>query len=71
VADLKEVKSWMNFFGWTDGGSPGSVKVDADGKEIARHGDTTWIEDVQDSCDRIERARIRSEFERRDALASL
>lgn len=63
---LKEVKSWMQFWGWTDGGNPHSVKHDADGKVIAKHGDATWIRDVQDACERISRAEIRAELERRE-----
>jgi hypothetical protein len=50
---LDGVKSWMSFIGWTDGGSPGSVKRDANNKVVAHHGDATWIEDVQDCADRV------------------
>jgi hypothetical protein len=65
---LRDVKSWMAFYGWTDGGSPGAVKRDADGKEIAKHGDATWIEDVDKACAVIERERIKVEIERRERL---
>jgi len=64
---LDDVKKWMNFFGWTDGGQPGSVKKNDVGKIIAHHGDATWIEDVQDAIDRKERANARAELERRAA----
>lgn len=52
---LREVKSYMEFWGWTNGGNPGSVKHGVDGKIIACHGDMTWIEDVQKACDTIKR----------------
>ena len=52
---LREVKSYMNFWGWTDQGNPGSVKKDVDGKVIAHHGDATWISDVDRACDIIKR----------------
>lgn len=66
---LREVKSWMNWWGWTDGGNPGSVKKDADGKIIAHHGDMTWIDDVQEACDTIERLAVREEIDRRAAAS--
>lgn len=65
---LKEVKSWMSFFGWTEGGAPNSVKHDADGKVIANAGDATWIKDVEDCCQRVERQKIVEEIERRERL---
>jgi hypothetical protein len=65
---LRDVKSWMAFYGWTDGGSPGAVKRDADGKEIARHGDAIWIADVEEACAAIEREQIKAEIERRERL---
>lgn len=52
---LREVKSYMEFWGWTNGGNPGSVKQDLQGKTIAVHGDATWIDDVQKACDTIQR----------------
>jgi hypothetical protein len=52
---LKEVKSYMNFWGWTNSGSPGSVKLDADEKVIAHHGDATWLADVERACDTLKR----------------
>lgn len=65
---LDEIKRWMTFIGWTDGGNPGSVKKDAHGMTIAAHGDATWIEDVQDCCARAERAAAIAELERRASL---
>lgn len=65
---LKEVKSWMGFMGWTDGGQPGSIKKDAAGQRIAGHGDSTWITDVEDACDKCERGR---ENERREEMKKL
>lgn len=64
---LREVKSWMQFWGWTNGGNPGSVKKDVDGKTIAVHGDATWIDDVQEACDATQRQATRAEIERRAA----
>lgn len=65
---LDDVKSWMTFFGWRDGGGPGSIKQDADGRAIARHGDATWIEDVQTCIEKAERQRLVAEIERRESL---
>lgn len=52
---LREVKSYMSWWGWSDGGNPGSVKRDADNKIIAHHGDMTWIVDVERACDTLKR----------------
>lgn len=52
---LREVKSYMEFWGWTDGGGPGSVKLDIDDHPIAKHGDRTWVADVETACDTIKR----------------
>ena len=41
------VKSWMTWWGWTNGGAPGSARLDAYGGIIARHGDKTWQADVE------------------------
>lgn len=48
---LSEVKSWMTWWGWTHGGSPGSVRLDVDRFVIARHGDQIWQADVQAAVD--------------------
>lgn len=60
---LSEVQSWMRFWGWSAGGEPGSIKRDANGAVIARHGDQTWKADVErafnDECRRRERSRCR------------
>ena len=55
MSTLRDVKSYMEFWGWTSGGAPGSVKQDAGGGVIARHGDAAWIEDVQKACDTLDR----------------
>lgn len=55
MARLRKVESWMRFYGWTNGGGAGSVKLDADDKIIARHGDQTWWSDVNMACIRDER----------------
>jgi hypothetical protein len=66
VKGLDDVKSWMTWMGWTDGGGPGSQKLDADGQPQARHGDAIWIADVQEACAKAERENIKAEIERRD-----
>ena len=40
----------MSFFGWSDGGNPGSVKRDAGGNVIAHYHDGAWIEDIERAC---------------------
>lgn len=65
---LANVKSWMSWYGWTDKGNPGSVKKDADGHIIARHGDAVWIADVEEAIAADERERIVHEIERRERL---
>lgn len=67
---LDGVKSWMSFEGWTDGGNPGSVKKDQHGNIIARHGDATWVTDVEACCDREVAAKAREELERRGVIPS-
>lgn len=52
---LKEVQSWMGFYGWEDGGRPGSTKRDGKGRVVASHGDETWDGDVSDAIVTIER----------------
>lgn len=64
---LDEIKRWMKFIGWTDGGNPGSVKKDADGEIVAHHGDATWVEDVQDCCRKAEAEAAKAELLRRSA----
>lgn len=49
---LDAVMRWMTYFGWTDGGAPGSVKRDVDGKVIGRHNDYIWDQDVADAVRR-------------------
>lgn len=50
MSTLDDVKSYMEFWGWKNGGNPGSVKLDADDKVIAIHGGATWISDVEEAC---------------------
>lgn len=52
---LREVKSYMDFWGWTNGGNPGAVKHDLEGHVIASHGDLIWVQDVEKACDTIKR----------------
>jgi hypothetical protein len=47
---LQDVKGWMSWWGWTNDGEPGSVKKDADGNVIGRHGDPLWQRDVEYAC---------------------
>jgi hypothetical protein len=69
MGTLDEVKKWMTFFGWTDGGAPGSVKRDAGGRQVTAHGTSEWIKDMEDACERVERTAILAEIERRDRAA--
>jgi len=54
---LREVKSWMTFLGWENGGNPGSVKKSGDGKVVATHGDATWIMDCDVALDHMTKER--------------
>lgn len=65
---LDDVKKWMWFIGWTDGGAPGAVKHDADGTVVARAGDITWVTDIEECCAKSERAMIVAEIERRATI---
>lgn len=44
---LKDVCSWMTWWGWTSGGGPGSRRLGADGLVLAQHGDDVWKADVE------------------------
>lgn len=57
---LADVKSYMEFWGWSNGGGPGSVKRDADSKVIAQHGDAQWIADVDEACNTLDRLHARA-----------
>lgn len=61
---VAEVKSWMTFLGWTNGGEPGSRKAATDGVEIARHGDEMWKADVEHALKQIESQRRLDHIER-------
>jgi len=50
MSALADVKSYMEFWGWTNGGAPGSVKHDDEQRIVARYGDTNWIADVDKAC---------------------
>lgn len=65
---VEKVKSWMRFLGWRDGGAPGSVKLDADGRRVAAHGDKIWEADIEHSRRQIRDAAWREEVERRNRL---
>lgn len=52
---LRDVKSYMEFWGWTNGGGPGSVKLGLLNKILAHHGDAVWIEDVDKATKTIAR----------------
>lgn len=62
---LREVKSYMEFWGWTNGGGPNSVKLDDNGKIIAGHGGAVWIEDVDKATKTIARLADRAANEGR------
>ena len=55
MSALDDVKSYMDFWGWTDGGGPGSVKYDDERRVIARYGEKQWRDDVERACAVIER----------------
>ena len=55
MSALDDVKSYMDFWGWTDGGNPGSVKYDAERRVIARYGGSQWIADVERACETLKR----------------
>jgi hypothetical protein len=57
VSDLDETKSWMRWWGWTNDGGPGAVKIDADKRIIARHHDETWHADVEKAYQLARRTR--------------
>jgi len=52
---LDDVKGYMEFWGWTNGGNPGSVKKDSRGRVIAIHGDPNWAADVENACATLKR----------------
>lgn len=54
---LRDVKSWMTFLGWSNGGNPGSTKLSGGGKIVAVHGDATWIRDCDVAIDHIGKER--------------
>ena len=60
---LREVKEYMEFWGWDRGGECGSFKRDDTGQPIARHGDITWIADVDKACETIKRLASKAEKE--------
>lgn len=59
MSALDEVKSYMEWYGWKNGGNPGSVKM-VEGKVVATHGDATWIEDVDKACQTLQRLHDRA-----------
>lgn len=70
MAALEKVKSWMTFFGWTNGGSPGAVKTEYGGTVVARYGDANWIKDAEEASAKVERAALVAEIARREDLRS-
>lgn len=52
---LRDVKSYMEFWGWSNGGGPGSMKMDDDGVIVAKHGDAVWVANVEEACAILER----------------
>jgi hypothetical protein len=55
MSALDDVKSYMEFWGWKNGGNPGSVKIGEDGRVCGTHGDATWIADVEAACATLQR----------------
>jgi hypothetical protein len=62
MSALDDVKSYMEFWGWTNGGNPGSVKNDSRGNVIATHGDKIWSSDVENACATLNRIADRACF---------
>lgn len=58
---VEGVKSWMQFWGWDDGGKPGSVKRDTHGFVVARYGGDTWSKDVDAAVEMDRRERVGNE----------
>jgi hypothetical protein len=67
---LDDVKSWMGFMGWSDGGSPGSLKRGTDGNVIASYGGKQWLADVEEAIEKTDRAAAVAELERREKSRS-
>ncbi|MEZ2410591.1 hypothetical protein AB6806_27720 [Bosea sp. RCC_152_1] len=61
MADIDETKSWMRWWGWTNDGGPGAIKIDADEQPIAYHGDPTWHADVDKAYELARVARASSD----------
>jgi hypothetical protein len=49
-ATLRDVKGYMEFWGWTNGGGPSAIKFDESNNIIAHYGDAIWIKDVEEAC---------------------
>lgn len=56
---LADVKSYMEFWGWTQQGGPGAVKLDDEFRTIGRHGDAVWIADVDKAIATLQRLQAR------------
>lgn len=59
MSGLDDVKGYMEFWGWSNGGGPGSVKVGLKGEHLASHGDAHWVADVENACNTIKRIQDR------------
>lgn len=46
MASLRDVQSWMHWYGWSNRGGPGAVNTHK-GKIYGYHGDALWEADVQ------------------------
>lgn len=57
MSRIEETKRWMSWWGWTEDGAPGSVKLMHDGLEVAKHGDATWQADVERALELVRKER--------------
>lgn len=59
MASVEAVKTWMAFFGWSNGGAPGAIKTVYGRSIVAYYGDDTWKSDVQEAVKLEDQARER------------
>ena len=55
---LSEVKLWMEWWGWTNKGGPGSIKKDVNENIIAYHKDDIWQIDIEYAVERCKKDKL-------------
>jgi hypothetical protein len=58
MARLREVKSWMKWWGWSETDGAMLIKRDADNIVIAHRGDAVWEFDLDKAIDLSDRYRM-------------